>query len=326
MKSFKIILLGMALLFLSFRAPKAATTPLFNLHTSRLITTSSSTTKANLTQQQLIANALSTELKVKQQKRNHYLFSILALGIIVGLIGYILKTHYTFKHLQTKRESNLKETLVKIDLQRKLQEQHYKISQMLHDNVAAQLAFIISSLDNLKYTHKLPRPVDEKLRVLSEFTHATIIELRDAIWALNKDAISLGDLKIRLTNYIEKTNQQQLNFEFETTYKTAHLQLAPIEGLSLYRIIQEGVNNAIKHAHTNQIIVHATSDNERLEIQISDNGIGFDENNVELGNGIENMYKRAHAINCALTINSAVDKGTTIVIELPFKPYYTLTV
>ncbi|HCY83071.1 MAG TPA: two-component sensor histidine kinase, partial [Xanthomarina gelatinilytica] len=106
-----------------------------------------------------------------------------------------------------KKETELKEALIKIETQNKLQDQRLRISRDLHDNIGAQLTFIISSLDNLKYGFKLPDNLNDKLKYISEFTSSTIYELRDTIWAMNKSEISFEDLQSRISNFIEKANK-----------------------------------------------------------------------------------------------------------------------
>ena len=91
-----------------------------------------------------------------------------------------------------------------IELQNKLHEQRLAISRDLHDNIGAQLTFIISSVDSLKYAFADGNPkLEDKLNNISSFTKETIYELRDTIWAMNKEEITIEDLKTRISNFIE---------------------------------------------------------------------------------------------------------------------------
>ena len=82
--------------------------------------------------------------------------------------------------------------------------------------------------------------------------------------------------------------------------------------MNIYRIIQEAINNALKYANATQIDVDFSSKNTVYELKITDNGIGFDLNNIEFGNGINNMKKRAHELEAEFEITSQLNKGTTI--------------
>ena len=84
--------------------------------------------------------------------------------------------------------------------------------------------------------------------------------------------------------------------------------------MNTYRIIQEALNNALKHAEANILSVNVTVKNEMLVIQIQDNGKGFNASNNSDGNGLNNMKKRAERIGGEITIDSEVSKGTKIIL------------
>ena len=84
-----------------------------------------------------------------------------------------------------------------------------------------------------------------------------------------------------------------------------------LQGIDVYRIIQEAVNNSIKHAKATKIVVNFELDKEELTISILDNGIGFDAATIEAGNGLQSMQKRAKEINAILTIDS-LENGTKV--------------
>ncbi|NNC70905.1 MAG: two-component sensor histidine kinase, partial [Flavobacteriaceae bacterium] len=93
------------------------------------------------------------------------------------------------------------------------------------------------------------------------------------------------------------------------------LIFSSVQGMNIYRIIQEGVNNALKYADAEEINV-TIIDNDLIEIVIEDNGSGFDESDIEYGNGLKNMKKRAQDINAELSVNSTKNKGTIITVAL----------
>ena len=94
--------------------------------------------------------------------------------------------------------------------------------------------------------------------------------------------------------------------------------------VSLYRICQESINNAIKYSQASQIRVKVTNDVEFLNLIIEDDGKGFNISETEKinrtkesGNGLNNMRERADLINSKLYINSSASKGTSIFVEVP---------
>src|SRR5690606_38334256 len=136
---------------------------------------------------------------------------------------------------------------------------------------------------------------------------------RDTIWAMNKNAISVEDLQIRITNFIDNAHlaTQGISFDFliEDSVNASH-EFSSVEGMNIYRIIQEAVNNAIKYANSNQIKILLKQENNKMIFSIKDNGIGFSESEIELGNGLNNMKKRALELNADFKIISEKDKGT----------------
>ena len=85
--------------------------------------------------------------------------------------------------------------------------------------------------------------------------------------------------------------------------------------MNIYRIIQEAVNNALKYAKPTAIRVNLSKEGERYLLLIEDNGLGFDEKAIELGNGLNNIKKRARDINGKAEIQSQMGKGTRVAVE-----------
>ncbi|MDH7913249.1 sensor histidine kinase [Winogradskyella sp. SYSU M77433] len=254
------------------------------------------------------------------QERNYQIFGLIALAVIMSVIGYLIYKQQQLKNNQLKKESELKDALLKIETQNKLQEQRLRISRDLHDNIGAQLTFIISSIDNLKYAFEInDHKLKHKLNTISDFTSSTIYELRDTIWAMNKNKITFEDLQTRISNYIDKAHlsDAQVKFEFnvESNVDTSE-KFSSVEGMNILRIIQEAIHNSLKYANAKRINVDVSKKNSNVEFQISDDGAGFDLEKVKRGNGLNNMEKRAMEINGSLDIKSGQGKGTTIILSV----------
>lgn len=252
-------------------------------------------------------------------KKNTYILGLGTLAVVLLLLGYLVYNQQNLKNRQLKKENELKDALLKIETQSKLQDQRLRISRDLHDNIGAQLTFIISSLDNLKYGFKLPEKLSHKLEHISEFATSTIYELRDTIWAMNKNEITFEDLQIRISNYIDKANLAAQNIKFQFTVDEALEKdevLTSVKGMNIYRIIQEAINNALKYAEASEIDVDISKTGEELTVTIKDDGKGFNESNVVLGNGIQNIKKRAQEINGELQLTSEENMGTKIALKL----------
>lgn len=261
------------------------------------------------------ADLAETQLEVEQ--KNIFIFGILVLALFLGILGFLVFRQQKLKNSQLQKESELKTALSKIETQNQLQEQRLRISRDLHDNIGSQLTFIISSVDNLKFglagTANL---IGDKLGKISEFTSQTIYELRDTIWAMDKTDISVEDLQARISNFIEKAKAaSDVDFQFNVDnnlLKEAHFN--SVQGMNIYRIIQEAVNNALKYSEASEMEVNFSFTEDAIQIEIRDNGKGFEEKNIELGNGLNNMKKRARDIGGVLHLHST-SKGTAVVLR-----------
>src|SRR5690606_39925992 len=124
--------------------------------------------------------------------RNQWIFGLVALAVIIGLIGFLLYKQQLLKNIQQKKDNELKLALEKIESQNKLQEQRLSISRDLHDNIGAQLSFIVSAIDTIKYyVSDKNEQLTSRLDNVSVFAKETIQELRDTIWAMNKPGITI---------------------------------------------------------------------------------------------------------------------------------------
>ncbi|MNT85672.1 Sensor protein VraS [compost metagenome] len=89
-----------------------------------------------------------------------------------------------------------------------------------------------------------------------------------------------------------------------------------IQGLNIFRIIQEATNNALKYAAAQNVQVVISKTNNEIHFSIKDNGKGFAEQQVEPGNGLINMRKRALELGGSLSIESAAGNGTLVAFNV----------
>ncbi|PXY47128.1 tetratricopeptide repeat-containing sensor histidine kinase [Flavobacterium hydrophilum] len=259
---------------------------------------------------------LEKEAEAKQQ--NIILITVSLIALFIAIIGLLIYRQQKLKHTQQEQEFELKTAIFQIENQNKLQEQRLNISRDLHDNIGSQLTFIISSVDNVKYAFDIDnKKLDDKLTNISSFAKETIVELRDTIWAMNSNEISFEDLESRINNFIEKAKEakDEIQFSFETDGDLKATKLTSIEGMNVYRTIQEAVNNAVKYANASSISIDVKRIENQNQITIQDNGIGFDEAAIQKGNGLKNMQKRMEDIGGSFNLESS-NLGTLITIWL----------
>ena len=261
---------------------------------------------------------LLKEVEIKNTRNNLILVSSIAL--FIGLLGFLIYRQQKLKNKQQEQEFKLKSAIAKIETQNKLQEQRLQISRDLHDNIGSQLTFIISSVDNIKYAFEVQNSkLDNKLSSISNFAKSTIVELRDTIWAMNNSEITFEDLQTRIHNFVEKAKEakEDILFNFTIEEGLKQTKFTSIEGMNIYRTIQEAINNSMKYAEAKKIKIDIKHQNNDIIIAIEDDGKGFDSNSVEFGNGINNMKKRITDISGEIEISSTPNKGTIVQIKFP---------
>jgi len=264
------------------------------------------------------AKLLQNQAETRQ--KNYLLIGVSIFLLFAILIGLLIFRQQKLKHSQLEQEHKLKTAIAHIETQNKLQEQRLSISRDLHDNIGAQLTFIISSVENIKYAFNISDlKLGGKLENISSFAKSTIVELRDTIWAMNNNAIVFEDLRSRILNFIEKAKDatDTIAFKFSIDENLSAMKLSSIAGMNIYRTIQEAVNNAVKYSEADEIAITVSQSENKINIAITDNGIGFDIQAIEKGNGLQNMQKRIADIEGTISITSHPTKGTQIAIALP---------
>ena len=234
----------------------------------------------------------------------------------VLLVSLLILAVVQINRFNTRKQRRLAE------IQKKLQDERERISRDLHDNVGAQLSFINSNIDWIINPVKVNTAEEEheRLTEINKTAQHVISNLRETIWALNKENIEVEDLSDKLKAFIQK--QMQFNPEISIAFKEelmVNLSFSPSVALHIFRIGQEIATNCLKYAHATTLeVLITTTLNNIFTLDISDNGIGFEpaeiDNNAHYG--IENMKARAKEIGGSLTIQSAINTGTQITLTI----------
>lgn len=263
------------------------------------------------------------EKEIAEQKleiKNKNIFNIVLTSslILLSLLSLGIYKYQRTKRRQLRTEIALKEELSKTKTQNKLQEQRLHISRDLHDNIGSQLTFIISSIYNLKFlTKSSDNKLKTKLTSINNFAANTISQLRDTIWAMNKNEITFEDFYGRILGLIEKAKlaKGDIKYNLKNDVKS-NIVFSSVVGINIFRVVQESVNNTLKYADASRINIYLSEDSNNLDISIKDNGKGFDIHTIEFGNGLNNMQHRIEEINGEINISSEKDKGTSIHVRI----------
>lgn len=246
------------------------------------------------------------DLKIEQRN----LFLLIAVILVLGLsfLTYAIYNQRKQKEKQLILEAELEAIRLKAEAEKMLNGEKVRISKELHDNIGSYLTFIHSMVD----ADELKATADPaKMEQLKTLTGETIRELRKTVWLINRSDVSLDELGVKLREFFRTVPKLTLQVSGDGS-KTIQAHRAT----ELIRIIQEAVNNAVKHGKTDKIQVLIAQETEKLVVEIKDEGCGFDTAGASAGFGLENMKARAEVLKAELKIRSG-QGGTSISLEMP---------
>lgn len=199
-----------------------------------------------------------------------------------------------------------------LQLQKQLQDERGRISRDLHDNIGAYTSALISGIHQLKQQETIE---DTYVDELHDYAANIMGYLRETIWVLNNEQLTLTAFVDRFKTYATRISKyyQGQQLHFVTDIQTERI-LTPQISLNLFRVLQEALQNACKHADANNIRIHFTHQ-QRMCFEIADDGKGFDPDSREQGFGLQNMQARAGEIGFRLQIQTADNGGTVIRLE-----------
>jgi signal transduction histidine kinase len=271
-------------------------------------------------EQQLAENkVLLLEKQAEVYYKNQVVLAVSLLAFCIAFVGFMFYRQQKNKNHQQEQEHQLKTAIAQIEKQNELQGQRLQISRDLHDNIGSHLTFIISSIDAIMFAFEIKNAkLEQKLNTISNFARSTIVELRDTIWAMNYHEISIEELQSRILNFIEKAkdSKETILFNIAIDDRMRSIKLSSLVGMNCYRLIQEAINNAIKHSEASEICLSISLVENTIKIEVEDNGKGFDLAIIEKGVGLITMQKRADEIRSQLTIKSKLGQGTTISMSI----------
>ena len=237
--------------------------------------------------------------------------SIFMLVIVIAaflLFRTYLKKKNFLRLEQERMKTVYEQTLLRSQLE--IQEQTFaQISREIHDNIGQVLSLVRLNINTMG-----PEPVPDKIAFTDELLGKAITDLRTL--SHNLDAkhikrIGLTEAFMQLLNILSKTGK------FKTSY-TGHSvpDLDDEHSIILYRIVQEALNNIIKHSCATAVSIDVSDLDKGMAITIADNGKGFDTSTQSDGVGLKNMQDRAKVIGASVQIISKPGEGTNAIITL----------
>jgi two-component system, NarL family, sensor kinase len=246
------------------------------------------------------------------------LFILILISFIVFILFLYQRRHISYQKGLEVLKSDFEKTLLTTQLE--IQEQTFQsISREIHDNIGLSLTLAKLNLNTIDWNH--PSHSREKVGGSINFISRAIEDLSYISKALHTGFIEENGLLKALELEINKIEKLGIyNIRYDVTGSPVYMKTQ--KELVIFRIIQEVLNNCIKHAEATAITVLLNYKSDQVEIELSDDGVGFSRRpagaQTGKGTGIMNIAKRAAYIDGSCQINSFPGKGTTVVMKIPY--------
>ncbi|WP_430408740.1 sensor histidine kinase [Kordia sp.] len=240
---------------------------------------------------------------------------LILLTTVIILFVFFQKRKLKFILEKKEAEKQYMEEIAKSQIE--IQEQALQnMSWELHDNIG-QLLSVARMHINILGT-QLAEENKEKLDEVSEIVGKSLQEIRLLSKTMNTEIIQNMGLVKSIEVELDRFNK--LNFLAATlNVKGEDRPLDIKEEIILFRILQEFFSNAIKHSKAKNLEVNLNFKEDRLLISAKDDGVGFDEEEVEKGSGLINMKSRAAIIKTEFSMKSVKNKGVSLTLSYPYK-------
>ncbi|MGB0886762.1 MAG: response regulator [Vicingaceae bacterium] len=192
-----------------------------------------------------------------------------------------------------------------------------RIARDLHDSIGQSLAALKLNCNFLISSYQQNNNIENELNKVPPIIESLIAQLRRVCF----DTLPLVIQEYGLINAVIDLQSKNTHPDFNIIFNPLenYIPLPKTLEISLFRIIQEFLNNSIKHGNATEINININQNKEEITLSISDNGVGFniDEVTTFKGYGLKNIKNRVESFNGDLKINSVQNQGTTFNIKIP---------
>ncbi|MGB5006150.1 MAG: ATP-binding protein [Ferruginibacter sp.] len=259
-----------------------------------------------------------TAINKQKSILNRILIGSAASLLLIGILGYRnFKTKQKLHKTQIIQLEKDKQLLAIDAMLKGQEEERSRLAKDLHDGLGGMLSGVKLSFVNMKENLIMDSESVSSFEKSILQLDNTIAELRKVAHNLMPEALVKFGLKNAVLDFC---NSMQLSSKTKIIFEQLGTErlLSSTADLYIYRIVQELINNAIKHANADQILVQLTKTNDKVLLTVEDDGKGF---NTELirsakGIGLKNIQQRVDYLKGKIDIASQAEEGTSVNIEL----------
>jgi signal transduction histidine kinase len=268
----------------------------------------------------------------KNSKQRFLLYATLALFVFIFVGGGIFFQLYRqrMRNRQTileqneelnRRQLQVAKDRLRIESMQSMvigqEKERARIARDIHDSLGGMLSTAKLRLNAFAYKQpgvETNKDFEQAYKLVDE----SCTEIRNIAHIMQPVALAKLGLEAAIRDLLNKIPEIGLP---HTTFQCFGIdkQLDKTVALTAYRIVQEAVQNALKHAQATDLLIEIQQHGEQLSITVEDNGVGFDKNAMQHGMGLDNIEFRAKFIGGEVEIESKQGEGTTFMAILPTK-------
>ncbi|MBO9592964.1 MAG: hypothetical protein J7599_08640 [Niabella sp.] len=271
---------------------------------------------------QLRSNEKIQQLNIRQKNALNYMLTGGALVLLgISLLGYRnYRNRQKFQQakideLEAEKQLAATEAVLKGE-----EQERTRLAKDLHDGLGGMLSGVKYSLSNMKGNLILTPDNAQAFERSIDMLDSSIREMRRVAHNMMPEVLVKYGLNVALQEFC---NEIDRNSAVQISYQSVGAGDAAIDqtvSVTIYRIIQELVNNAVKHAHAQNMLVqlHISEPEKRLTVTVEDDGKGFDKNQLATAQGMgwSNIQNRVDFLKGKIDVYSEPGKGTSVLIEV----------
>lgn len=254
------------------------------------------------------------QLALRQQRHlNTAYLAVLLLLVGGGAAGLLLLRHR--QRLAQQARGQERALLTAQAVLRGQDEERRRVARDLHDGLGGMLATVKLYLASIRTRGGLPAESAQLFQQSIDHLDSSVAELRRVARNLMPEALLSFGLGPALHDLCQAV-QQAGGVPVQLTTHGLVPRLPASTEVELYRIVQELLNNALRHAHAQQLVVQLMRHASELHLVVEDDGCGFDTRAAGVGVGLRSVQARAHYLGGQLEVQSQHGQGTSVSLEL----------
>lgn len=257
---------------------------------------------------------------IKEKNTLNYIL----IGSAAALLIILLLSYRNYKHRQKLQQQRINELETEKQLTATAavlkgeEQERTRLAKDLHDGLGGMLSGIKHSLNNMKGNLIMTPENAQAFERSIDMLDSSIKEMRRVAHNMMPEALLKFGLDTALRDFCNDINQSgALNVTYQSI-DIANTTINQTTAITIYRVVQELLNNSIKHATATHAVVQLSKQDNKISVTVEDDGSGFNVKQLELAQGIgwRNIQSRIEYLKGSLDVQSEPGKGTSVFIEL----------